>query len=99
LKRKREVEVKFHAFLNSYPVRVCDNPQIPAVSWPWWPSVRLNMAAKRTFLVLSRNGTHCNYMVITTVAVAVGSTVHITLPHPVPTSPETVTTLFQSVQH
>jgi hypothetical protein len=31
LKRKGEMEVKFLAFLNSALVKVCDNPQIPAV--------------------------------------------------------------------
>jgi hypothetical protein len=64
LKRKKEMEVKLHAFLNSDLVRVCTNPQMPAVLWTWWPSVRLNMAAKRTFPVLSRNVTHYKYMVI-----------------------------------
>jgi hypothetical protein len=87
LKRKREMEVKFHGFLNSALVRVCDNSQIPAVLWTWWPSVRLNMAAKRTFPVPSRNGTHCNYMVIYDCCSCCGQhCTHLTAP-PSPTRP------------
>jgi hypothetical protein len=82
LKRKKEMAVKLHAILNCALVRVCANLQIPAVLWTWWPSVRLNMAAKRTFPILSRNGTHYNYMVIYDCCSSCGQNcTHLTAPH------------------